>query len=1253
MPRGRPDGAGDQGAATADAARLGNRAQAIRERVLAARPRAQVVRRDRNAIELEDPDDGRRILIASVAPLHYQDGGAWSEIDTTVQDSADPAFDDEVERAPYRVRVRDGNRRVWPRRDVPDEWIDFGRPEFRRANGQYAAIPWDGRRREGASVVFYRADAELRVTFTGGRLKLELVLLSAPASTRWRFPVSISGLTRQGARIVSDRDGETVATVAPFTLTDAAGTERAVAGTFGSHPTYQGAYTIQPDLTGLTYPVTIDPTIDVDIAASGDDGRWRSGSFSNRDDDTFIGGTSDNKGFFRFTGLTALAGATVSAAKLTFVAAATDSDAASFVIKARAADNPAAPTTISEASSPARHATTVSWSSVASWTAGTAYDTPDITTLVQALIDDGYLASGVILFYVEPASSGTGQRDAASYDHATYDPPALQVEYTAIVDIPVAATIATTITPDATLAITEAKADAATITTTIGATSDLFTSEAKADAATLTTTITPAIDALTIEGTADATVTTTIGPDPAIAAALDATPATLTTTIAAGTPEIAQTTDATVATTISVASVERRIIPITYEPRLAVDVYDLAGNLLGSGPIVGILTAEYGQRLDEIGSWNLTVNATETNADQLTRGREVRIRREGEGLLFRGIIDVPDIAVGAADDRTLAVSGLSVGEQLVWANTLLGLTFAGDTVSSAVGTLLTGTGWTAGTIDAGTLVSARFDGVSRWKALREVARLMGWHVREDNLNRIVHLGEVGASSGLVLRAVEHPDVDLGVIPLTALRIRGEEQELWNVAVPLGAGEGVNVLTLEHSSRTTPYTIQTTTGPDGNPYWYIQDAASVAAYGARTQVVKIDQLAPISNSAAEVEAAADALYDVAAAWLGYHANPAEFYEADVALLRHIEAGSPTFLVGQTVRLQWTGVVEDEDGRRAWRAVDATVFVMGYRRRFNADGSDTWTLELATVDRHAEGAGDRIAQAIEDIWAIRTAMRPYTYREIHGPYRESVDATHDATITVDYDDTVTYLHRAELRLVKRRVKSNVSTMAAGGGQTASATATSANSGGGQTSGGGTSHSHGISAAVTSDDIGEHYHQIAQANPTSAWADPGYLQQMVFASSAGGALNYGIYGGRNGTEGSTQTLWTSGFTFHQHNITATSTVSEGSHTHSVAPHTHTINAHAHTVVDHTHALTYGIYEGPSASAPQFGLTINGTDRTAALGGPWDTDVVLDITPYLVDVDGHVLRQANSVVVSSAQLCDVELTVKSWVTALSLIPV
>ena len=1006
-------------------------------------------------------------------------------------------------------------------------------------------------------------------------------------------------------------------------------------------------------------------TITVSIATSSDDGRWRSGSFSNNGGDTYIGG-SGNAGFFRFTGLSVLHGATITSASIEFVAAGTESDAAAFIVKARAADNPSAPTTESQAKTATRHATTVLWNSVPSFTAGSTYTTPSLTSLIQALSTDGYLASGVALIYVEPNGT-TGQRDVASYDHATYAAAKLTVDYVSTFNKSASDSDTVSVTDAGAVAATLAASDSDTIGVTETAQVDVVVSVTASDSGTISGTDAvvgiglATSDSDTVSASESVSISAGVaGSDSDSASGVDASSGAVTLsstdsdTVSVSGETIHIALAAADSDTVSgvESDTERRIIPITYDPRLAVDVYDLAGNRLGAGPIVGILSAEYGQRLDELGDWRLTVNATEQNAEQLVRGREVRIRREGEGLLFRGIVDVPTITVGALDDRILEVSGLSVGEQMVWANTLLGRTFAGSSVATVATSLLSGTGWTNGTIDSGTLVSARFDGVSVWAALREVAQIQGWHVREDVLNRTIDLGAFGTDSGLVIRAIEAPDTDLAVVPLAGLRIIGDEPGLWNRVIPLGAGEGVNQLTLRWATRTTPYTIKTATGPDGNPYWYLEDTASIAAYGARTIVLPMTEIAPISNSAAEIRNAANALYDVASAWLDYHANPAEFYAADVVLLRHIEAGAPTFKIGQTARLQWSGVVEDADGRRLWRSVDANVWIMGYRRSFNTDGSDSWSLDLATVDRHAEGAGDRIVQAIEDLWALKTAMKPYSYREIHGPTRQSVDATHDAEIPVDYDDTVTYLHRAELRITKHRVRSNVSTTSAGGGQTSSATATTATSGGGQTSSGGTAHTHSIAAQTTSY-TGEHSHQIGQYNATSSWTDPAYMQQLVFTTSMGGALNYGVYVGRNGTEGSTGTLWTAGYTNHSHDIAATTSVAESSHTHTISAHTHSINAHSHTVSDHTHALSYGIYEGPTASTPAFTISINGTDRTAALGGPWNGDTVLDITPYLVDADGHVLRQRNSVVIGATQLCDVELVVKSWVTALSLIPV
>ena len=1003
-------------------------------------------------------------------------------------------------------------------------------------------------------------------------------------------------------------------------------------------------------------------TLSVSIAAGNDDGYWKT-SFNRTSDSINL--SSGNSAFLRFTGLSALNGATITAATVSITADNNQASAGTVRVQAQAADGAAQPTSVSECSSPTRTTAYTDWA-LPAYSNGTVYSSPDITDVIQEMATAGYLASGVALIYLG-AVSGSSIKPFRGYEHSTGPAAKLDVTYTTTVDK--SASDATTVSVDdaGAVSVTVPASDASTVAATEVATVDVVVVVSAADATTVSVdevvvsiglgaaeAVTAGSDeASSISVVASVVDSTTPAADEVVAGAITlAADDTSTVGVSEAVPAIAL--GAIDAGTVSVTeSTSRRVIPITYDPRLALDVYDAAGNRLGSGPVTGILSADYSGRLDELGAWSVTIDATEPSAALLTRGREIRLRREGEGLLVRGIVDTPDLRVGDRDDRVLTVGGRSIGAQMVHKNTLLGMTFSGAAVSSVVGTLLSGTGWTAGTIDTGVLASARFDGVSRWAALRQVAETMGWHVREDNLNRVVHLGAAGAESGLVIRNVAQPSVDLGVVPLAALRAIGDDPELWNYVVPLGAGEGINALTLEHSSRTTPYTIQTATGPDGNPYWYLRDGASVTAYGERTKVLDVDQVAPISNSTAEIVAAADTLYDIAAAWLGYHATPAEHYEADVALLRHIEAGSPTFLLGQTARLQYAGVVADAGGRRAWRSIDAAVYIMGYRRTFQADGSDRWELELSTADQHSEGAGDRIARAIEDLWALKVAMRPYTYREIHGPYRESVDSTHTATVTVDYDNAVTYLHRAELRLVKRKVRSNVSTAASGGAPTSNASPTAANSGGGVTSDGGTAHTHSIDAAVTANDIGEHYHQIGQAQPTTSWTDPAYLQQMVFASGWGSGLDYGIYGGRNGTEASTKTLWTSGFTFHKHNISAIATNSEALHKHTIPAHTHSIDSHSHTIPTHTHSLSYGIYEGPTAATPAFGLSINGVDRTSALGGPWNGDVVLDITPYLVDVDGHVLRQANALVVSSAQLCDVELTVKSFVSALSVVPI
>ncbi len=68
-----------------------------------------------------------------------------------------------------------------------------------------------------------------------------------------------------------------------------------------------------------------------------------------------------------------------------------------------------------------------------------------------------------------------------------------------------------------------------------------------------------------------------------------------------------------------------------------------------------------------------------------------------------------------------------------------------------------------------------------------------------------------------------------------------------------------------------------------------------------------------------------------------------------------------------------------------------------------------------------------------------------------------------------------------------------------------------------------------------------------------------------------------------------------------------------------------HAVAIPSHTHGMTYGIYASTTASAVQ--VAINGTNRTAALGGPFSTDAdSLDITQYLTPTGWNTVELGSA---------------------------
>jgi len=740
---------------------------------------------------------------------------------------------------------------------------------------------------------------------------------------------------------------------------------------------------------------------------------------------------------------------------------------------------------------------------------------------------------------------------------------------------------------------------------------------------------------------------------------------------------------------------------------LSVDIYSAGLAKTSIGPLRPF-SAEYSFELDRIGGFALTFPAEEELVAQVAVGHVIYLYHEGEGLVYRGIVDMIEIEVSESGEYISKVSGSSIARQLVWLNTFLGRAFEGVTPASAVATLLTGTGWASITGASANLLTARFDGVSKWAALERVAQVFDFHLRENPLTRTVTLDTLGTVL-TTLHAANIPQVapELGsgqeIVPIAGVRVIKDAADIWNVVVPLGAGEGVDQLSLRYSTRTTPHVIWNAVGPDGRTYYYIQSSSSNrVAYGTRQTVLAFKDVIPLANSDAGFEAGANALYDIASSWLTRHMSPLVEYEIDVPAMQHVSGVTYRFQVGDKIRVSYQGITTDLEAKRRWLNINTDLWITAMARSWDESGADTWKLTVATIDRRPEDEAAILGAAVQGIRAIEVAPRPYTYREIHNLGRTSIDTGKTAQLTVTFDGNVAYMHQAKLTFVVRALRSNVTVAGSSASSNPTSNPSSASSSGASTaatSGGGSPHQHTITGGTAADN-GSHSHQLFQdlgATPATrqtggeashthgTHAHRSIDWPVVFGSSVNNetdtssvpvgsthdhAVNVRNYRGKSsgganidfmlvdpaGVSGDIYTF--AAATAHGHTLTGISSVDESTHSHGIA-HTHNI-AHTHTVdiQSHTHPLTYGIYDNPSGiGSPAITLVINGTDRTTALGGPWNpaagAETTLDISTYLTAANGQPLRQSNTIVFGASTLVDIEATVRSLVTATSLVPV
>jgi len=188
-------------------------------------------------------------------------GKDWEDIDPTIEELDADGSTINFTRTPMLVKVgKDSKRRIYPDRTDLSYWIEFQKP--------FASMEKPTRKDRWFYWNF--AHAIIGVLITNTSVKFGFRLKDSQAPTSITIPFSTQGITRQGRMLY--HNGRVVA---ELKLPIAAGSNLDVDGelvqkecsvVFGA-----GQITVSLDPTGLTYPIEIDPPLEVQVGASADD----------------------------------------------------------------------------------------------------------------------------------------------------------------------------------------------------------------------------------------------------------------------------------------------------------------------------------------------------------------------------------------------------------------------------------------------------------------------------------------------------------------------------------------------------------------------------------------------------------------------------------------------------------------------------------------------------------------------------------------------------------------------------------------------------------------------------------------------------------------------------------------------------------------------------------------------------------------------------------------------------------------------
>lgn len=452
-----------------------------------------------------------------------------------------------------------------------------------------------------------------------------------------------------------------------------------------------------------------------------------------------------------------------------------------------------------------------------------------------------------------------------------------------------------------------------------------------------------------------------------------------------------------------------------------VNIYDNSGTPLGSGPLTSVTRWEYTARFDRAGSIAFAFDAADHNAQYATNTRIVRAMALLDGVwteVGAGRIDQLGLTPMSHGVATYGASGLDLIGELGWRS--VGQLEIGKPNGTAHANALDAlaafapSGWTF--LPAGNpgndYIYARYDGESVLGALVYLAEKTGTHFYRSADRTLTFTGDF-LDSGK--RAVGGwGDRGPNECTITSLTETIDTHGLLTRVYPYGSGTGRSRLTLAASNRTAPpgYVFNRAEN-------YIENLSATAQYGLRDfPALEFKEITPISNTAANMRAAANMLFDSALAELRRRSTLASQRTYDVEL-----SGCQWLLRPmQTIRIineePEIGVMIDEE----LKILEATWAM-------DSSGIQTTRLVVSTDDRWPESDASAAAErAVQGrVFQAHPQLGPNSYWENATLYVGSDLANHVAEFPFVLGPEVSTIDRVRFRYKVTEALSMVSIVA----------------------------------------------------------------------------------------------------------------------------------------------------------------------------------------------------------------------------------